>query len=95
MTDLAHTITIGDAEFDCTVSFTITSHGSPPHMGSLTYPGDPGDPPEWEIEGIVRDGDGSTIDYDELTTDQQTKLDEAICLCIGESDDDYYDEPEY
>lgn len=26
--------------------------GSPAHMGSLTFPGDPGDPPEVEIERI-------------------------------------------
>lgn len=38
------------------VDFTITSYGSPAHMGSLTYPGDPGDPPEWEVESIESQG---------------------------------------
>ncbi len=32
------------------VVFRVTSWGSAAHMGSLTYPGDPGDPVEWEVE---------------------------------------------
>lgn len=42
------------------VSFEITSFGSPPHMGSLSYPGDPGDPPEWEILSI-QDSSGEEV----------------------------------
>jgi hypothetical protein len=39
--------------FVADVEFSVTSHGSPAHMGSLSYPGDPGDPPEFDIESIV------------------------------------------
>ena len=34
------------------IQFEITDWGSAPHMGSLTYAGDPGDPIEWEVIGV-------------------------------------------
>lgn len=37
---------------DYDVDFEVTSYGSPAHMGSLSYPGDPGDPPEILIETV-------------------------------------------
>jgi hypothetical protein len=40
-------------DFIADVDYRVTSYGSPAHMGSLSYPGDPGDPPEWEIERIT------------------------------------------
>jgi hypothetical protein len=40
-------------DFCAEVGYRVTNYGSPAHMGSLSYPGDPGDPPEWEIESIV------------------------------------------
>jgi hypothetical protein len=40
-------------DFIADVDYRILSYGSPAHMGSLSYPGDPGDPPEWEINSIV------------------------------------------
>lgn len=39
-------------DFIADVDFDIDSYGSPAHMGSLTYPGDPGDPPEFTIMSI-------------------------------------------
>jgi hypothetical protein len=39
-------------DFCAEVGYRVTNYGSPAHMGSLSYPGDPGDPPEWEIESI-------------------------------------------
>lgn len=40
-------------DFVAEIDYRVTSYGSPAHMGSFSYPGDPGDPPEWEIESIV------------------------------------------
>lgn len=42
---------------DYEIEFEITSHGSPAHMGSLTYAGDPGDPAEYEIETVYLRGE--------------------------------------
>jgi hypothetical protein len=39
-------------DFCADIDYRVTSYGSPAHMGSLSYPGDPGDPPEWEITSI-------------------------------------------
>jgi hypothetical protein len=39
-------------DFIADIDYRVTSYGSPAHMGSLSYPGDPGDPPEWEITSI-------------------------------------------
>jgi hypothetical protein len=46
-------LTIMGFDFIADIDYRVTSYGSPAHMGSLSYPGDPGDPPEWEIESIV------------------------------------------
>jgi hypothetical protein len=40
-------------DFIADIDYRVTSYGSPAHMGSLSYAGDPGDPPEWEIGSIV------------------------------------------
>jgi hypothetical protein len=58
---------IGDTEYELEIEFTITSRGSPPHMGSLSYPGDPGDPPEIEIDSVMRrsnDPEGNEVEED-------------------------------
>lgn len=39
------------APVDLSIDFSYR-RGSPAHMGSLTYPGDPGEPPEVEIEKV-------------------------------------------
>ena len=39
-----------DTDYVVDFDYKITSHGSPAHIGSLTYPGDPGDPMEYEIK---------------------------------------------
>lgn len=45
-------ITFMGEDFIAEIDYRVTSYGSPAHMGSLSYPGDPGDPPEWEINSI-------------------------------------------
>jgi hypothetical protein len=40
-------------DFIADVDYDVTSYGSPAHLGSLSYPGDPGDPPEFEILSIT------------------------------------------
>lgn len=49
-------------DFVADVDYDVTSYGTPAHMGSLSYPGDPGDPPEFEILSITlrRDLPGRT-----------------------------------
>lgn len=32
-------------DFVADIDYRVTSYGSPPNMGSLSYPGDPGEPP--------------------------------------------------
>jgi hypothetical protein len=40
-------------DFIADVDYDIKSYGSPAHMGSLSYAGDPGDPPEFEVNSIT------------------------------------------
>jgi hypothetical protein len=54
-------ITFMGFDFVADVDYCVTSYGSPAHMGSLSYPGDPGDPPEWEITSIVLSRDEPMI----------------------------------
>lgn len=49
-----------DGETEVTVDFNVTSWGSPAHMGSLTYAGDPGDPMEVEIDACTLASDSQT-----------------------------------
>lgn len=37
---------------DLSVDFKVTASGCPAHMGSMSYPGHPAEPPEIEIETI-------------------------------------------
>lgn len=51
---------------DYEVDFEITSYGSPPHMGSLTYAGDPGYPPEILIKSVEYQLDPGQAGWTEL-----------------------------
>lgn len=43
--------TINDKEYAVEFDYKVTSHGCPAHMGSLSNPGHPAEPMEWEIDG--------------------------------------------
>lgn len=55
MTTHTHTYVDPDG-IEFLVEFEVDSYGSAPHMGSLTYPGDPGDPAEFHITEIESRG---------------------------------------
>lgn len=59
----------------CEVDLTLISFGEAPAPASLNYPGDPGEPPEYEIEEIT------------LTDVQhgETKSDAHISLSLSET----------
>ena len=42
---------INDKEYAVGFDYKITSRGCSAHMGSLSYPGHPAEPMEWEIDG--------------------------------------------
>ena len=86
-----------DVEFKC-------QGGSPAHMGSLSYPGHPSDPPEIEIEHIYwpyhrlrrpdEPGEGLILDHIDLPLNAlPTNVSEAIEAEIVEKHDpaDDYD----
>ena len=79
-----------EEEIEVNVDYTITSRGSPPHMGSLAYPGDPGDPVEWEIESVECEGYSLNLSDEELERLYQ-QLDEKVCEIAAEPDEPDYD----
>lgn len=62
--------------------------GSPAHMGSLTYPGDPGDPPEIESLEAFDCKSGEPV---KLTDEQSEKAEGFIfsTFDFDDFDDDY------
>jgi hypothetical protein len=72
------------------VTYEVTSWGAPESGPTYSSGGEPAEPPEFEIEKIIIDG--KEINFDDLSSDDQEKIDEAIYEELAEGPD-YYDEP--
>lgn len=96
--DIETTVTIDDKEVDVLVDYTVTSSGSPGCGPSLTYPGDPPEPPEFEINSITFESEGieGKIEWEKLSQADQGRIDEAVYEAIYEHDNEPdYPEPDY
>jgi hypothetical protein len=69
------------------VSYVITSWGAPESGPSFSGPGEPAEPPEFEIEKITINGKEVTLD--DLSEKDQEKIDEAIYEQLADGPDDY------
>lgn len=89
-------------DFVADIDYDVTSYGHGGVAPSLSYPGDPPEPPEWDYLSIhlCRDLGGGKLGPEFLATGKlfdvladDEKICERICEAIWESryDDDYYD----
>ena len=65
-----------DEETEVFVTYRMTSAGCPAHMGSMTYPGHPEEPPEFEVD-TVENAEGQEISS-MLTDAEWTRLDDEV-----------------
>lgn len=100
--DMETTIQLPDEEdVDVYIEFEVTSWGSPSCGPSLTYPGDPPEPPEFDIIRIERfyaDGENApgediTHIFNTLSEEYHQKIWELVFqrVCEIEQDRSYYD----
>lgn len=81
---ITRTITI-DFEQSYEFTYEVTHWGSPASAPSLSYPGDPAEPPEVEIIGAIGE-DGETFDWADFDETEQAKVLEAIFEELAEED---------
>lgn len=82
--DLSTVINLPDEEdVEVTVDFTVDSWGSPGSAPTLTYPGDPPEPPEFTITKVTRDDTGA-----EVKLEDESILYDAIFDRISELDNE-------
>jgi hypothetical protein len=87
-----HPLVRGDDSLDLEIEVDVSSWGSSGSGPSWNHPGDPPEPPEYEITSVTVDG----VKLDPPLTQEETQtLDEHICLAIAEDDDDGYYPEDY
>lgn len=95
MSDLTIILTLDDNDVECCVDYTVTSSGNSGTAASLSYPGDPPEPPEWELNSITYTIGPETkeleLNWDDLTEKQQELIDQTILEDIWEAQSDPYD----
>lgn len=90
-------VTLSDIE-DVLVTFTIESYGNHGSSPSWNHPGDPPEPPEFEIVSLMTPGtdlDGPyAILFESLTGSEKENVVEAVLLAIGEIEQEgfYYED---
>jgi hypothetical protein len=90
--DLDTTIELASGEeVDVTVDYTVESWGSPGCGPSLSYPGDPPEPPEFGVDKITTIKGDEEIKLEDLPEATKTKLQETIYerICEQAADDSY------
>lgn len=94
--DLETTIQLPDEDdVDVLIEFEVEYWGSPGCGPSLTYPGDPPEPPEFYITRVLRSDDGSDITtiVDALPNKHRQKVEELVFERVCEiAEDRYYDD---
>lgn len=92
--DVTVRITYGDEDnLEVLVEYTVTYWGYPGSGPSFSGPGDPPEPPEFEINKITFEQEGQVgeIDWDTIEREYQDLIDEAIYeqLAEGPPEPDY------
>lgn len=94
--DMETTIQLPDEEdVDVYIEFEVTSWGSLGCGPSLEYPGDPPEPPEFDIIKVVRADtkEDITSTIDGLPREYQRKIDELVFERVCEiAEESYYDD---
>lgn len=91
--DIETTVTLAGEELDVCIDYTVTFAGSPGSGPSLSHPGDPPEPPEFEINSISFEREGVTgeIEWEQLSKADQERIDEAIYEAIYDRQYNDYD----
>jgi hypothetical protein len=82
-----------DEEHTAEVDYTVTSWGCGMGGPNSYGPGDPPEPPEFEINSIEIEIEGglALIEWEQLSETDQDKIEQAIYEACAEGPDDYYD----
>lgn len=86
-------ITVNDVEVAAEIDYRVTSWGAPASGPSYSSGGEPAEPPEFEIDKITVNLNNNEVEmnWDNLSEQDQDKIDQAIYEELDKGPDDYYD----
>ena len=93
-----------DQDMVATVEYRVTSWGHSGTAPSLSYPGDPPEPPEWEVVSLDLRVDVPAVqdppalacpDWLRGVIEESEELADKICEQISHDEMEDYDEPDY